>query len=96
MTNVDLLGKKYKNSIGVKRNSCIMEDNLFKRVLKNEDISENKRELVILKTRVTKVLSQLHGSPSGGHLGVKKPFQRIHKRFYWINSFEDVKDWCYD
>lgn len=74
--------------------SFILEDGLLKRVFENDDGSENRKQLVIPKDKVAEVLRQLHDSPSGGHLGVKKTLQRVRERFYWMNSSDDVKDWC--
>ena len=31
---------------------------------------------------------------SGGHLGVKKTFEKLRSRYYWTNMFKSVEDWC--
>ena len=40
------------------------------------------------------VLSQLHDSRSGGHLGVNKTYSKINERYFWYKCKSDVKKWC--
>ena len=39
--------------------------------------------LQLVLSLVPEVLSGLHDSPVGGHLGVKKTLQKVQRRFYW-------------
>ena len=36
-------------------------------------------------------LEQLHSSPIGGHLGIRKTAEKVQCRFYWKR---DTEDWC--
>ncbi|GFX22404.1 retrovirus-related Pol polyprotein from transposon 412 [Trichonephila clavipes] len=45
-------------------------------------------------TRVSTVLKELHGSPTGGHFGVMKTLQKVRERFYWNNVRSDVEKYC--
>ena len=40
------------------------------------------------------VLTQLHDSHSGGHLGVNKTLGKVRERFYWAQCSADVRRWC--
>ena len=40
------------------------------------------------------VLSGLHDTPVGGHLGVKKTLEKVQMRFYWPSQKKDVEKWC--
>ncbi|GFU90926.1 retrovirus-related Pol polyprotein from transposon 412 [Trichonephila clavipes] len=44
--------------------------------------------------RVSTVLKELHGSPTGGHFGVMKTLQKVRERFYWNNVRSDVGKCC--
>ena len=56
---------------------------------------KNKRLQLVLPHKMrTKVLEDLHNSPSGSHLGVMKTLQKVQYRFYWPGQRKDVEDWC--
>ena len=40
------------------------------------------------------ILSELHDSPTGGHLGVEKMLSRLKQRYYWPGYSRSVKQWC--
>ncbi|GFS98527.1 retrovirus-related Pol polyprotein from transposon 412 [Trichonephila clavipes] len=50
--------------------------------------------LILLKTRISTVLKEWHGSPIGGHLGVMKTLQKVREHFYWNNARNDVEQCC--
>ncbi|XP_033607654.1 uncharacterized protein LOC117282386 [Cryptotermes secundus] len=43
-------------------------------------------QMLIPRSRVKEVLSELHGGPSGGHFGVNKTLNKVRQRFYWLQS----------
>ncbi|GFW99443.1 retrovirus-related Pol polyprotein from transposon 412 [Trichonephila clavipes] len=47
------------------------------------------------KTRVSTLLKELHGSPTGGHFGVMKTLQKVRERVYWNNVRSDVEKCCH-
>ncbi|GFU22689.1 retrovirus-related Pol polyprotein from transposon 412 [Trichonephila clavipes] len=51
-------------------------------------------QLIITKTRVSTVLKELHGSPTGVHFGVMKTLQKVRERFYWNNMRSDAEKCC--
>ncbi|GFX15549.1 retrovirus-related Pol polyprotein from transposon 412 [Trichonephila clavipes] len=51
-------------------------------------------QLILPKTRVSIVLKELHGSPTGSHFGVMKTLHKFRERFYWNNVRNDVEK-CY-
>jgi hypothetical protein len=38
----------------------------------------------------TKIISDFHSSPVGGHSGIQATFQRVRKLFYWQDLKQDV------
>ena len=51
-------------------------------------------QLVLPASLVPGVLSGLHDTPVGGHLGVKKTLEKVQMRFYWPSQKKDVEKWC--
>ena len=52
-----------------------------------------KLQLVLPATLIQDVLTGLHDSPVGGHLGTKKTLGKVRCRFYWPGQ-KDVERWC--
>ena len=44
-------------------------------------------------TCIPAVLTEVHNSPAGGHLGVTKTLEKA-RRFYWPGQRRDIEDWC--
>ena len=40
------------------------------------------------------VLTGLHSSPAGGHMGLRKTLEKVRSRFYWVGQRRDVETWC--
>ena len=55
-----------------------------------------KLQLVLPAVRTQEVLTGLHDSPVGGHLGAKKTLEKVRSRFYWPGQKKDVERWCND
>ena len=56
---------------------------------------KNKRLQLVLPHKMrTKVLEDLHNSPSGSHLRVIKTLQKVQYRFYWPGQRKDIENWC--
>jgi hypothetical protein len=51
-------------------------------------------QLVVPRSLVDAVLTEIHNAPAGGHLGVAKTLDKARKRFYWIGQRKDVEEWC--
>ncbi|KAG1943646.1 hypothetical protein F2P79_015127 [Pimephales promelas] len=51
-------------------------------------------QVILPKSLVPGVLSMLHNTPTGGHLGIQKLQAKVKDRFYWPGWFGDVKKWC--
>jgi hypothetical protein len=51
-------------------------------------------QVVIPRSKVKNVLTEMHGGPSGGHLGVNKTLDKVRQRYYWLHSMDDVEIWC--
>ena len=51
-------------------------------------------QVVLPRSMVSSVLSMLHSTSTGGHLGSQKLQAKVKDRFYWPGWFGDVKKWC--
>ncbi len=51
-------------------------------------------QLVVPKSLHRDIFRQLHASPTGGHLGLRKRLSRVRERFYWARNYQDIQDWC--
>ncbi|GFY15461.1 retrovirus-related Pol polyprotein from transposon 412 [Trichonephila clavipes] len=73
-----------------------LREDLVRRTVNNA--RESKRnlawQLILPKTRVSTVLKELRGSPTGGHFDVMKALQKVFERFYWNNVLSDVEKCC--
>lgn len=73
--------------------SCEMiQDVLVRMVTIGTDERKYARIMIPFKMR-TKILEEFHDSLVGGHLGVKKTYEKISSRYYWRGMFKDVKSW---
>ncbi|KAJ8974766.1 hypothetical protein NQ317_008205 [Molorchus minor] len=61
-------------------NSLDLNDGCLKRVLENGEGKEDRRQIVVPKTRVPEVLREIHGGASGGHLGVTRTLAKLRER----------------
>ena len=74
--------------------TIVIKDNiLYKKRLR--DVG-NDAEYLILVPEVLRreIFRQLHESITAGHLGRRKTYDKIKKRFYWCNMYKDVSYWC--
>ena len=44
---------------------------------------------------VPDILTELHNSPTGGHLGANKTYEKMRSRVYYVNLQKMVEDWCH-
>jgi hypothetical protein len=51
-------------------------------------------QVVIPRSRVKEVLTEMHGGTSGGHLEVNKTIERARQRYYLLHLKDDVERWC--
>jgi hypothetical protein len=51
-------------------------------------------QIVIPRSRVKDMVTELHGGPSGGHLGVSKTLNKFRQRFCWLQVRADIEKWC--
>ncbi|GFV68415.1 retrovirus-related Pol polyprotein from transposon 412 [Trichonephila clavipes] len=74
--------------------SLHLRNGVLYRKWESDDGKTFRWQLILPKTRVSTVLKELHGSPTGGHFGVMKTLQKIRERFYWNNVRSDVEKCC--
>ena len=74
--------------------TIVLRDNiLYKKRLR--DVGNDAEYLILVPVVLRKeVFRQLHESVTAGHLGRKKTYDKIKKRFYWCNMYKDVSYWC--
>ena len=51
-------------------------------------------QFVLSQHLVPAMLAELHDSPTGGHLGLKKVLEEVKRGFYWVGQQHDVQKWC--
>ena len=49
---------------------------------------------IIPQSQRKEILHQLHGGPTGAHLGEVKSLGKLRECFYWPGHADDVKKWC--
>lgn len=71
-----------------------LRDNvLYKR--REKDVCNDAEYLFLVPAILRKeVFRQLHEYITAGHLGRRKTYDKIKKRFYWCNMYKDVSYWC--
>jgi hypothetical protein len=51
-------------------------------------------QIVVHRSTVKDMLTELHDGLSGGHLGVNKTRNKFRQRFYWLQARTDIEKWC--
>jgi hypothetical protein len=74
--------------------SLQIKDGILYRCWESDDGSDQLLHIVLPRILVHKVLYELHNTPVGGHLGIKKTLFKVRKRFMWYSMRKDVTDWC--
>ncbi|GFV24848.1 retrovirus-related Pol polyprotein from transposon 412 [Trichonephila clavipes] len=74
--------------------SLHLRNGVLYRKWESDDGKTFRWQLILPKTRISTVLKELHGSPTGGHFGVMKTLQKVRERFYWNNVWSDVEKCC--
>jgi hypothetical protein len=74
--------------------SLVVRDGVLERLWECADGTTKTAQVVIPRSKVKEVLTEMHGWPSGGHLGVNKTLAKVRQRYYWLHSRDDVESWC--
>ncbi|KAF8778855.1 Protein NYNRIN like protein [Argiope bruennichi] len=74
--------------------SLHLRNGVLYRKWESDDGKALRWQLILPKTRVSTVLKELHGSPTGGHFGFTKTLHKVRERFYLNNVRNDVEKWC--
>ncbi|GFS91361.1 retrovirus-related Pol polyprotein from transposon opus [Trichonephila clavipes] len=78
-----------------KRYWALWESLHLKNGIENESLNMVLPNTIILPNkRVSTVLKELYGSPTGGHFGVMMTLQKVRERFYWNNVWSNVEKCC--
>jgi hypothetical protein len=48
-------------------------------------------QLIIPRSKVKDVLTELQDGPSGGHMGINKTLNKVWQRFYWLQARADIE-----
>jgi hypothetical protein len=51
-------------------------------------------QIVIPRSKVKDLLTEVHDGPSGGHLGINKSLNKVGQRFYWLQVRADIEKLC--
>jgi hypothetical protein len=52
-------------------------------------------QIILPRSRLKKVLTELRGGPSGGHLGVIKTLNEVQQWYYWLQERNGVEKCCH-
>lgn len=74
--------------------ALVVENGLLCRRWQSNDGRSVELLPIVPSSMQSKVLEQIHNSPSGGHFGRKKTLSVLKARYYWINRNRSVLDWC--
>jgi hypothetical protein len=74
--------------------SLVVRDGVLERHWESAGGRTKTAQIILPRSKVKEVLTELHGGPSGGHLGVNKTMDKIRQRYYWLHSMSDVERWC--
>ncbi|RWR99999.1 pol polyprotein-like protein, partial [Dinothrombium tinctorium] len=89
-----LKGKSLNKNKSIRKaafNYELKDGKLFRVIVLN---NEFKRVLALPKKLIPHILASAHDCIlSGGHLGIRKTFERIKNRFYWRTMHNDVIKW---
>ena len=72
----------------------VLKNGVLYRQWETEAGDRVKLQLVLPRSYREEVLTQLHNSPTSGHVGIKKTIATVKERFYWNGYTQDVRRWC--
>jgi transposase InsO family protein len=71
-----------------------LHDNILYKIHYDEVTLSEKLLLVVPKSLVQEVLTELHTTLTSGHLGRNKTLGKVQSRFYWVGWRDDVVKFC--
>jgi hypothetical protein len=74
--------------------SLVVRDGVLERLWQSADGRIKTAQVVIPRSKVKEVRTEMHGGPSGGHFGISKTLDKVRQRYYWLHSRDDVESWC--
>ncbi|XP_064464406.1 uncharacterized protein K02A2.6-like, partial [Ornithodoros turicata] len=78
--------KKQQKRIG--NRFVIFDGVLYKKECK---VTQQRFLLCLPETQQLRVLEEYHARKFGGHMGIRRTFERIHERYFWPNMYRHVK-----
>jgi hypothetical protein len=96
-------GLKHNNADALSRRSCQEECThchkvearaYVKKIRAIAVVAGARAQIVVPRSRVKDVLTELHDGPSGGNLDVNKTLNKVRQRFYWLQARTDIEKWC--
>ena len=71
----------------------VLRDGVLYKKWETNDKMRSHLQVVVPRSLKNTVMFAMHNSVTSGHLGFKKTYQKIQRRFYWYNLKEDVRNW---
>lgn len=72
----------------------IVKNSLFKKAWVNTAGRAIIMQLIVIRNKMTSVLSKMDDGTSGGNSGVCKMTDKICKWFCWLHLHHDKEEWC--
>jgi len=57
-------------------------------------VGDETLQALIPQSLRTRVMYHMHDHSTAGHLGMKKTYEKIKERFYWVSCKDDVEKYC--
>ena len=70
-----------------------IKDGILVRRWESNDGGKIDWRIVLPRTLRPEILTELHDSPTAGHLGMNKLLLKVKQRYYWVGMAEDVRSW---
>ncbi len=71
----------------------LIKDGVLYKKWETTDHTRSYLQVVVPKTLRHTVMYAMHNSITSGHLGFKKTYEKVKRRFYWYNQKEDISNW---
>ena len=80
----------------LQRQQLVVNDNILCRIWEDipSGVANRHLQCILPRTLVNHALEQLHSSPIGGHLGIRKTAEKVQCRSYWPGWKRDTEHWC--
>ena len=81
---------RFVKSLWSQSNSLKIKNNVLLRIVKLDQLQEEVEQVIIPLSLRKTIFEALHDGPAGGHLGLKKTYDKVRQKYYWPGMKKDV------